>query len=90
MCLDTGCTISFIDKSFLDTHCLGIKTHKLDRKLLVTSIANNYHDALTWVKLSFYFQSTNSCLTTFEREVYIVDKLGTNALIGIDVLKSKG
>lgn len=90
VCMDTGCTISLIDRSFLDKHCPGIKVNHLDKRLPVTGIASNRHDASAWVLMPLYFETTNGCLATFTREIHAVDKLGTTALIGIDIIKPEG
>ena len=92
ICVDTGCTMSLIDRKFLHKlmeEGLVIDIKKMPTPMTVRGLGTNQHDASEYARISIYLPgSKGTALIT--REVHIVDNLSANALIGIDIMKPEG
>ena len=56
----------------------------------VKGIGKALSDAIKFIKVDFYFLTTNGSYAYFCREIYIVDNFKANALIGSNILYPKG
>ena len=88
--IDSGCPISLIDRKFLIKYSPTIGTSTILIAMNVKGIGKAFSNAIKFIKIDFYFLTINSSYAYFCREIYIVDNLKANALIGSDILYSKG
>ena len=92
ICVDTGCTMSLIDRNFLHkliNEGLVVDIKKMPTPMTVRGLGTNQHDASEFARIAIYLPgSKGTALVT--REVHIVDNLSANALIGIDIMKPEG
>lgn len=55
VCLDTGCTMSLVDRSFLKSLLPNVKLMNLKESITVRSIGNATHPYNEFVYISIYF-----------------------------------
>ena len=92
ICVDTGCTMSLIDRKFLYKlmeEGLVIDVKKMPTPMTVRGLGTNQHDASEFARISIYLPGTKGT-ALITREMHIVDNLSANALIGIDIMKPEG
>ena len=92
ICMDTGCTMSLIDREFLQTLMqvgLVIDIKKMPTPMTVRGLGTNQHDASEYACVSIYLPGSKGT-ALISREFHIVDHLSAKALIGIDVMKPEG
>lgn len=94
ICIDTGCTMSLIDRSFLKTlmeEGLVVDIQRMPTPMKVRGLGTNQHDASEYARVAIYLpggKGKGTALIT--REMHIVDNLSANILIGIDIMKPEG
>ncbi|RKF60637.1 hypothetical protein OnM2_049054 [Erysiphe neolycopersici] len=92
VCLDTGCTMSLIDRKLLLQHnpTAIINRTKTDKK--VRGLGDSTYDASDLTEIDFYIKSKDNIIAHFQREIHIVENLQANALIGIgiDIASAEG
>ena len=81
--LDSGCTISLIDKKFILNH--GIPVRKIPTPMNIRGIGDRRHNASEYIKISLFFFAQEG-IAEIHRELYVVEDLTAVALIGIDIL----
>ncbi|KAF7852733.1 hypothetical protein EAF04_010926 [Stromatinia cepivora] len=86
VCLDTGCGMSLVDRSFLMEMCPTIEIFTMDKPMKVRGLGDQRHDASQYVNLDFYLPATNGTIAQFNREVHIVEMLEARMLIGTDII----
>lgn len=91
ICVDTGCTMSFINRKFLKQLMeAGLITEikKMPTPMTVRDLDTNQHDASEYA-LVFIYLSENKGTTLITREIHIIDNLSAKTLIEIDIMKPK-
>ncbi|TAQ83100.1 hypothetical protein B7494_g8576 [Chlorociboria aeruginascens] len=85
VCLDTGCSLSLIDKAWLLQSLPDVKIRKMAAPIMVRGISDLKHPTTEYIVLVFYLEGEHSyaCIT---REVHLVDNLQAKMLIGVDIL----
>ena len=90
-CFDTGCTISLIDRAFLNQLIKDGGLHidiKKTSPIKVRGLDTKEHDACEYAIIPIYIPSCNGeKVALIRREIHIVDDLSAKALIGIDIMK---
>ena len=92
ICLDTGCTMSLIDRQFLKKLMdlgLVVDIKKMPTPMRVRGLGTRQHDASEYTCISMYLPGSKGT-AMITREVHIVDNLSANVLIGIDIMKPEG
>ena len=87
LCLDSGCTMSLIDRKFVLDNNIPIK--KMPTVMNVKGIGDRKHDASEYVRIKLHFFGPDG-IALIEREFHVVDDLTATALIGIDIIKPEG
>lgn len=90
VCLDTGCTMSLIDRKLLQQHNPTAIIHRTKTDTKVRGLGNTLYDASDFTEVDFYIRSKNNVVAHFQREIHIVEDLPANALIGIDIATVEG
>lgn len=90
VCLDTGCAMSLIDRTFLKQQNPTAKTRRMKNGMKVRGLGTNLHDASGFIDLDFFIHSHDNVVAHFNREIHVVDNLSANALIGIDIAQPEG
>ena len=93
VCWDTGCSVTLIDRSFLQAQ---LPKHEILRKaapLAVRGIGSNHHSTVEYINLSIYVPGTHDDGRPVEallrHQAFVVDNLKAKMLIGMDVLASE-
>ena len=93
-CFDTGCTMSLIDRKFLNQIIqeggLHIDIKRMDSPIKVRGIGTKEHDACEYAIIPMYIPGPDGKVALIRREIHIVDELSAKALIGIDIMKPEG
>ena len=84
LCLDSGCTMSLIDRKFVLDNNIPVK--KMPTVMNVKGIGDRKHDASEYVRIKLHFFGSDG-IALIEREFHVVDDLTAIALIGIDIIK---
>ena len=90
ICLDTGCTMSLIDRTFLTEAAPDIPTRRMASPISVRGLGTTNHNTNEYVLLRIYIPGLDGRLALIERELHVVDDLRAKVLIGIDVLGPEG
>ena len=90
VCADSGCVMSLIDRKFLVKYSPTTQIFTMQLFIQVRGLGKKLYNANQYANVDFYFPTINGCLVYFCREVYIVDDLDANALIGSDILYPEG
>lgn len=88
-CLDTGCTMSLVDRDFLRKHLPDTVIQKTASKITVRGIGSRTHECQNYVRLSLYLPGSLNgkvVVAHLERDVHLVDNLRANLLIGMDII----
>jgi hypothetical protein len=88
-CLDTGCTMTVINKGF--AHSLGITTKKIS-PISLTGIGSKHQSSeFALIRADIPARiGTRQILARISMEAHLVEQLATKLLIGIDVLGTEG
>lgn len=93
-CFDTGCTMSLIDRAFLDQVIKegGLKVEiKRTSPIKVRGLGTREHDVCEYAIIPMYVPNQDGTKAALiRREIHIVDNLSAKALIGIDIMKPEG
>ncbi|KAI0996230.1 hypothetical protein K3495_g11949, partial [Podosphaera aphanis] len=90
VCLDTGCAMSLIDRTFLRCQHPTAKIQQMEKPVKVRGLGSSLHDASTFTEIDFYVRGKDNVIAHFKREIHIVEKLTANALIGMDIAVPEG
>ncbi|KAI6244555.1 hypothetical protein HI914_07483 [Erysiphe necator] len=85
LCLDTGCSVSQMDRNFLQSLCPTIKINRMEKDMKVKGLGSRLYDASQFVEVDFYMPTINGQVAHFRREIHIVDNLDTRILLGMDI-----
>ena len=75
VCLNTGCTMSLVDRSFLKSLLPSVELMKLKESITVCGIGSATHPCNEFVHLSIYFQGKSkgvSRIACIKRDFHIV------------------
>ena len=89
VCGDTGCTMSLIDRAFLQLRLPGIKIKQSDAELSVRGIGSRTHKCSKYVVITLFIPGTvngKPALASITHQLHIVEDLQAKILIGIDIL----
>ncbi|KAI6245262.1 hypothetical protein HI914_06545 [Erysiphe necator] len=90
VCIDSGCTMTLIDKNFLIKECPTINLAKMPSAMTVRGIGAQFHDASKFALKDLFFPDGKGNAGHISRELHVVDDLPAKILIGIDImLRSK-
>ena len=81
--LDSGCTISLIDKKFILNYSIPIQ--KMPTPINIRGIGDRRYNTSEYIKISLFFFAQEGIAEIY-RELYVVEDLTAVALIGIDIL----
>ena len=91
VCLDTGATISLIDRAFLETYLPLLQRHNLQARLDIQGLGAT--QSVEYVVLDFWIPSQkkgNRVLAHARHELHVVTKLKPKILLAMDVISSEG
>lgn len=92
VCLDTGCTMSLVDRSFLKSLLPSVDLMTPKESITVRGIGSATHPCNKFVHLSIYFQGKAkgiSRIACIKRDFHIVEKLKAKMLLGMDIIGPK-
>ncbi len=94
VCLDTGCSVTLADRSFIKIHGAHYTIRRMATPLNVRGLGTNKHETSEYIIASIYFAGKNPqgkpVRGVIRREVHLVDNLKANMLIGNDILGPEG
>ena len=93
VCLDTGCSLTLIDRAFLMEHLPGIKIRTMAVPINVRGIGSDKHATAEYVILPIYLPGESKegpADAFFEREAHIVEGLKAKMLLGVDIMGPEG
>lgn len=92
-CLNTSCGVTFVDKNLLLKQFSDQKKKKMSISLKVREIEASKHEFAQFAKLSLFFLEKNNkkrnIYTSIKCELYLIDGLKANILIGNNILTSE-
>lgn len=89
VCLNTGCTMSLVDQSFLKLLLSIVKLMNLKESITVCGISSTTHPCNEFVYLSIYVQGKSkgiSRIASIKRDFHIVEKLKAKMLLSMDII----
>lgn len=86
ICLDTGCTMSLMDRVFLTEASPGRPTRRMASPISVRGLGTTNHNTNEYVLLQISIPAINGRIALIERELYVVDDLRAKILIAVDIL----
>ena len=93
-CLDTGCGVTLVDKTWLSKHLPMQKVNTILTPLKVRGIGASKHKSGEFAALSLYFPGRNNAgqqvYTSLTCEIYLVKDLRANLLIGNNIISPEG
>ena len=90
ICMDTGCTMSLIDRNFLSREISGAAIQRMASSISVRGLGTTSHNTNEYTLLSFYIPGMDGRTALVRREVHIVEELRAKVLMGIDIMGSEG
>ena len=90
LCLDTGCTMSLIDRAFFAEVLPNCPITRYDQGIPVRGIGNDIHNCKEYAEFDLYVPTANGKLAKIHRGARIVDNLKAKMLIGMDILGPEG
>ena len=90
ICLDTGYTMSLIDRKFLLQMLPNAKVKTMASPMEVRGIGPSSHNASQYVLVDIYLRGNNGRIAHLTKELHLVDELKANLLMGIDILAPEG
>lgn len=86
VCADSGCTMSMIDRKYLQTTpASSVTIKKLPSTIPIRGLGNRIQHSDEFAVFTFYFKGQNA-VAAITRELHIVDDLRARVLIGTDIL----
>ena len=89
-CIDSGCTISLIDRKFLKANAPDAKIMKMNSLMTVKGLGSVIHQADKFVIIDLYLPTFSNKVAHMSREFHLVDDLKVNMIIGIDIMVIEG
>jgi hypothetical protein len=89
ICLDTGCTMSLVDRQWLKTNAPDCTIQRLDKPQPVRGIGSDTYQAAEYAIINLHFPGKSRGTTATAKiqcEVHIVDGLSVGLLVGVDIL----
>ena len=94
ICLDSGCGVSLVDKAWLTKQLPEVTISKIALPLPVRGIRISKYETSEYITVPIYLpgvqdtgpNSGSKALACIRRELYLVDNLRTNMLVGNDIL----
>ena len=84
VCLDTGCTMSIIDREFLLKQVPKATIRRMASPITVRGVGQGTHSCNKFARLDLYLQGNPIAL--IHRDVHVVDGLKAKLLIGMDII----
>ncbi|KAI0996568.1 hypothetical protein K3495_g11612 [Podosphaera aphanis] len=88
--LDSGCTMTLIDRNFLLQACPKIKLSIMPTPMMVRGIGSHVHDASHFANLDIFFPDGKGNAGHIKRELHVVNNLPAKILLGIDIMTPEG
>lgn len=89
-CLNTGCTMSLIDRQFPKEHLPDICIQKTPKRMTVRGIQDRTHERHEFIFLSLYLPGTSSdgksVFSHITTEIHLVDDLRAKILLRMDII----
>ena len=90
LCLDTGCTMTLIDRKFLHEQTPNTRIKYLDSTIAVRGVGAGKHHTNEFAVVNLYLSGTHpdgsNAVAVITREAHVVDDLNARMLIGMDIL----
>ena len=88
VCLDTGCAMSLIDRTFLKEQQPSVKIKTMATPINVRGIGQDKYVCNEYAEVELYLVGPKTA--RLRREVHIVDELKVKMLVGIDIIGPEG
>lgn len=89
ICVDSGCTLTVVDRTFLKSQCPEIEISTIENAVTVSGIGKDAHKTRDIVRLKVHMDATvqdEDVTVAVPCEAYVVNDLRANMLVGIDTL----
>lgn len=90
ICLDTGCTMTLIDRRFLKEQASGTAIHNMSSPIPVRGLSSTVHQSNQYARVDIHLPETNGQTAVISREAHIVEDLKAKMLVGMDILAPEG
>ncbi len=90
ICLDTGCTMTLIDRQFLMEQTPQVTIHQMPSPIPVRGLGSAVHNSDQYARVDIYLPGKDGRTAVISREVHIVNDLRAKMLVGIDILAPEG
>ena len=90
VCLDTGCTMSLIDRAFLMEEAPAVRIQQMASPIPVRGISSTVHQCSEYAIVDLFLPGKDGRIAKITREVHLVDTLKAKLLIGVDILAPEG
>lgn len=93
ICLDTGCSVTLIDRAYLNKALPSAEIRKMSTPMPVRGVGNKIIHTNEYVQIEMFVDGTiggKPATGSFIVEAHIVEDLKANMLIGIDTLEPQG
>lgn len=87
-CIDSGCTMSLIDREYLKLHLPNYLVSQSSQPITVRGIGDRRHPCSEYVTLKIYVAGKDDkgiAVAQLQHEIHIVDDLRAKVLIGMDI-----
>lgn len=88
-CIDSGCTMSLIDREYLKLHLPNFPISQSSQPITVRGIGDRRHPCSEYVALKIYIAGKDDkgiAVAQLQHAIHIVDDLRAKVLIGMDIL----
>lgn len=88
-CIDSGCTMSLIDRDYLKLHLPNYPISQSSQPITIRGIGDRRHLCFKYVALQIYIMGKDDkgiAVAQLQHEIHIVDDLRAKVLIGMDIL----
>ncbi len=86
ICLDTGCTMTLINRQFLKEYAPTSEIKRMASPITVRGLGANTHESNEFAIVDLHLPGKNGRVTVISREAHLVENLKARMLIGMDIL----
>lgn len=90
VCLDSGCTMSLIDKNFLFQRYPTAKLLTMSTPMTVRGIGNHTYDASQFLQLDIFLLNGKGSAGHIKKELHVVNCLPAKVLLLVDIMSLEG
>ncbi|RKF82335.1 hypothetical protein GcC1_015045 [Golovinomyces cichoracearum] len=90
VCLDSGCTMSLIDRKFLSKQHPTTKLSIMSTPMIVRGIGYHTYDASQLLEVDIFLPNGKGSAGHIKKELHVVECLPAKVLLGVDIMLPEG